>query len=268
MSNLETFIKLKNELPSYKHIFNEIEKSEKEYIHITLKKQECTIFDSKIGGYPYLTNINDYPKNLKGECLELLAQINFEQMPHIEGFPSEGILQIFILDEEGCYGKDEDNPCLQDNFRIIYIKNISDDYIKDFSFLPKPKDYSLPFEGEGKMVFTKKSMILTAGDYRLYNLLNSEKNYILNEDEEEIYTGNFLGEGNKVGGYPHFVQNDPRHSIKEDSNFDTLLFQLDSAGENDCNVSICDYGVMDFFINNEKLKNLDFSEVLYDWSCY
>ncbi|ETJ18863.1 hypothetical protein Q604_UNBC18576G0001, partial [human gut metagenome] len=29
-----------------------------------------------------------------------------------------------------------------------------------------------------------------------------------------------------------------------------------------------DGGVCNFFINKDKLKNLDFSDVLYNWDCY
>jgi len=31
---------------------------------------------------------------------------------------------------------------------------------------------------------------------------------------------------------------------------------------------IGDAGVLNFFINREKLKNKDFTEILYNWDCY
>ena len=60
-----------------------------------------------------------------------------------------------------------------------------------------------------------------------------------------------------------FTQFEPRdeEQLKE---YDTLLFQIDSGGE----IMIGDCGVMNFFINREKLKNRDFSDVFYNWDCY
>ena len=45
------------------------------------------------------------PVNQKtGAPLYLLAQINFEQIPHIKDFPEKGLLQIFISGDDGVYG--------------------------------------------------------------------------------------------------------------------------------------------------------------------
>ena len=48
------------------------------------------------------------PVNQKtGAPLYLLAQINFEQIPHIKDFPEKGLLQIFISrSEERRVGKE------------------------------------------------------------------------------------------------------------------------------------------------------------------
>nr|WP_243103827.1 YwqG family protein [Clostridium sp. JN-1] len=47
----------------------------------------------------------EYPKASNGEYLRLLAQINFEEVPHLEPFPQKGILQFFILADD-VYGLD------------------------------------------------------------------------------------------------------------------------------------------------------------------
>ena len=46
--------------------------------------------------------------------------------------------------------------------------------------------------------------------------------------------------------------------------YDFLLFQLDSDSDK---VLWGDVGIGNFFINTEKLKNLDFTDVLYNWDC-
>ena len=51
----------------------------------------------------------EYPKvlegNFEGRPLKLLAQLNFEKLPHLEGFPKKGILQFFAgCDDDDVYG--------------------------------------------------------------------------------------------------------------------------------------------------------------------
>ena len=69
----------------------------------------------------------------------------------------------------------------------------------------------------------------------------------------------------RIGGYPYFTQEDPR---EENSKYDFLLFQLDSDyTDNTDKVMWGDSGIGNFFINSERLKKLDFSDVLYNWDC-
>lgn len=81
------------------------------------------------------------------------------------------------------------------------------------------------------------------------------------ENMDDFFDG---GSGHKIGGYPGFAQWDPRSS--EDTH-DVLLFQLDSDMGTDWKILWGDCGIGNFFINWEKLKNCDFSDVLYTWDC-
>ena len=87
----------------------------------------------------------------------------------------------------------------------------------------------------------------------------------LSEEVEEIYGYEFYEEniGTKCNGFPFFTQSEPRKG-DEMNEYDTLLFQINSGKE----IMIGDCGVMNFFINREKLKNKDFSDVFYNWDCY
>ena len=69
----------------------------------------------------------------------------------------------------------------------------------------------------------------------------------------------------KLGGYPAFTQCDPRYYDKNLERFNTLLLQLDC--EDECDLMFGDTGVANFFINEEDLKKLDFTKVLYNWDC-
>lgn len=255
------------ELPEILERFRDkIEQTIKPYINIKLQEQKTMPWESKLGGNPYLEIGMEYPKTSNGEYLRLLAQINFEEVPHLEPFPHKGILQFFILADD-VYGLDFDDPCMQDTFRAIYIPNIiknEENLIKDFSFLGElEEEWYMPFSDEGKMKFSLEYMPVSWGDYRFDKVYG---NINLREGEEvDAYADNLSGYGCKIGGYPAFTQGDPREDNKTLNKFDTLLLQLDC--EDECDLMFGDGGVANFFINEEDLKKLDFTKVLYNWDC-
>lgn len=85
-------------------------------------------------------------------------------------------------------------------------------------------------------------------------------------DEIEAYEQNYQNAyGHKIGGYPAFTQWDPR---KEDTKYDFLLLQLDSEfGNGDEKIMWGDAGICGFFINRQRLRDLDFDDVIYNWDC-
>ncbi|MBQ0038480.1 MAG: DUF1963 domain-containing protein [Clostridiales bacterium] len=263
------------------------------HIEEVTKDEPVALTDSKFGGYPYWTADREYPTAANGENLFLLAQINFEQLaPEDNLLPKTGILQFFVQDEDLC-GANFDDPTDQSGFRVIYhaeikeplsveemralgIKANTDQEFKE-SMLPtlhedairfvKTKDYfpDISDAFEDKM---KEAMSMLYGwnfDGTLYHELTTEEYSYLTEP--------FSPFGHKMLGYPAFTQCDPRWPEAEVpegkkantiEHYDTLLFQMDSLG----NVMWGDDGVANFFINSEDLKNLNFSDVLYNWDCY
>lgn len=254
-----SIIELPENLEKYRNI---IEKTIKPYVKIKLKEQETKPWESKLGGNPYLEIGMEYPKAFNGECLRLLAQINFEEVPHLESFPKKGILQFFILADD-MYGLSE--PCIQDTFRIIYIPKVEkneDNLIKDFSFLGDlEEDWYMPFSREGKMNFSLEYMPIPWGEYRFNNVY---KDINLTDEEDDDYMEKLNIDGCKIGGYATFTQDDPRDE-EELNSFNTLLLQLDY--EKECDLMFGDAGIANFFINEEDLKNMDFTKVLYNWDC-
>lgn len=71
-----------------------------------------------------------------------------------------------------------------------------------------------------------------------------------------------------VGGYPIFTQDDPR-MVESLSDCDVLLFELDSVYNNNQGIDILwgDMGTGSFMIPHSRLKDLDFSRVLYNYDC-
>ena len=69
-----------------------------------------------------------------------------------------------------------------------------------------------------------------------------------------------ISNGHKMGGYPHFTQEDPRADSHE-----ILLLQIDT--DHPFGIMWGDSGISNFFISADDLANADFSNVLYNWDC-
>lgn len=133
----------------------------------------------------------------------------------------------------------------------------------------------------------EKDYWLSKGDYRFDQTILNDCDEDEADEIRDAYSEKFSGYGSKLGGYPEFVQGDPREcyqcfpTIKldrggiwkmkmdeaawkgEGSEFEfILLIQLDKGFMwGDC-------GIGNFFIRKADLLKRDFSRVLYDWSCY
>ncbi|KAL7719653.1 YwqG family protein [Entamoeba marina] len=125
-------------------------------IKLTQVDEKTTVFNSKIGGKPYLPNGFNYPMTHEDEPqpLTLLAQLNFEEFDQLEEFPSTGILQFYINGNSDRVGMDITNFTNSSGFRVIYHKNI----ITDETLLVDPPNistYNVPFKKCVKLVGEK-----------------------------------------------------------------------------------------------------------------
>lgn len=250
-----------------------VEATIKPYVEIKLKPHRgLSLWQSKVGGFPYLPNTIDYPRDPDGVPLQLLAQINFEEVPKLSGFPQTGILQFYISPHDDLYGMDFEHPTKQAKFRVLYFDQIgknSSHLITDFSFLPE-FEYGPINQGSAHMEFELKTAPISRLDYQFEQALGD----IFSSDSELSWEYHDLisnGTGHQIGGYPSFTQADPR-SYDDYQNY-SLLFQLDSdyikpeSEETGLDLLWGDTGIGNFFITEEALKRLDFSEVLYNWDC-
>ena len=270
-----------------KDIFNKIEKKYQETAKEMIvadasvsASKEIKITDSKIEGIPYIPIGRKIPTNSKGQQFMFLAQINCEDLKGLEDFPQEGILQFWILGED-LLGLDFDDYTNRDGFDVIYYEKIEDYYSEDeFMEMYNPYKFDLKYmetliaSEPCKMKFSLEKQKESFNYELLDNLFKEvleEENIGFNEKDklyeevEKLYDDEFYEEivGTKCNGFPYFTQWEPRddEQMKE---YDTSLFQIDSGKE----VMIGDSGVMHFFINREKLKNKDFSDIFYHWDCY
>lgn len=254
----------------------------KPMVELTPKRAEnLSVFESKLGGVPYMPADFEYPKGksgiFEGRPLRLLAQLNFEKLPHIENFPEKGILQFFCSDdEEDCaYGLDFDNAVSQNGFRVIYHENIIADESRLMSkeSMPTFTDNLVNFPFKGEFLLEAKGVEMcpiSVEDFKFEAAVEKvakEKGYG-DGFWEKLYETRAC-EHTCIGGYPFFTQNDPRGHKEELADYDVLLFQCDSSCEDNSEDEIMwgDVGVANFFITEEDLKNRDFSRVAYNWDC-
>ncbi len=279
--------------------------SKRPVCRLTFSQEVFSITDSHLGGVPYLPHGQEYPVGADGQRLWLCAQINFAQMPVMEGFPQEGILQFFLSDwdYDGGFGLYSESPVAieQGQWRVLYYPYIDesvteaeckekmpilqegDENLWRTPSVPMKMDF-LPVDAEGvgdtdyrfeKYFADELSHCLPDADteaylpYSLYGDMPAEQE-LWQQIQNQINIG-----GCKIGGYPRYEQDDPRlysQACQRDLEvWDTLLFQLDDhtftfpAG--DATDFDLNGGTLNFLIRSEDLKNRDFSAVLAQWSC-
>ena len=269
----------------YDEIWDKYQKTAetKAFAKITLTEDELKITDSKVMGLPYIPKGAEIPQTANGDKMMMIAQINCDDLQGLADFPQKGILQFFVLnDEDGLLGLDFDNQTVQDSFRVIYhekieefydenelksiynpynfeesyITNNNESYKMNFELISEKERFEDMFYDIFTTICKEKELKQTQEDWLYRKLLNFMQ-----------YSENYYSQ---CDGFAFFTQEDPREYNEEYKEFDTVLFQLNSEfDENTRNWKVCigDAGVINFFINREKLKNKDFSEILYNWDC-
>lgn len=262
------------------------ERTAKTCIKLNTIPTEGTQFDSKVGGTPYIPNGFEYPRStVNNEPLQLLAQINFEQMPKLEDFPSKGMLQFYIQDTfDTMYGLDFSTPTQQKDFRVIYHENIdySANNMDKIPTIKQCSEFDFIVEKCCKLVpqlINNQAMLMC--DVNFWDTLekvfmevypNATKqefeNFCQQDDiDNNIWDSCFNDDlaYHSICGYPFFTQSDPREDSSY-ADYTTLLLQLNT--DDTCGIIWGDNGVGNFFIKPNDLKNLNFNDVLYNWDCY
>lgn len=268
-------------LPEFEPFAEKIAATAKPVVRFSLKKETVELWDSKVGGRPYLPEGMEYPQNAQGQPLSLLAQINFAQMPHLPDYPTEGIVQFFVDGYDDLSGMDFDDLRAQKGFRVLYHREVRQEGLR--SDVPAYSDFGdfgvgLPFgaEEEFRMVFSEQeTQYLSFDDYRFDQTFPEMRKLILervtdtgNNDWRlyENYREASNQAGHCIGGYPCFAQYDPRGGSLEGYE---LLFQLESQYDENEGIDIMwgDMGVGNFFIAPEDLEKCDFSKTAFTWDC-
>ena len=247
---------------------------------------------SKFGGVPYWPNNRiDYPKTDKGIPLTMLAQFNFSALPQNNVFPDKGLLQFYIWNADDMsnykvvFHEDCDiplHPATSSLPTSLMKESVTITWVgKAHSIVTNPfwGEPGFPLVGEMALEFSKGCDFVNVTEScfdeefikaaRQLDIPISDDFYVYPLPDECGNEWYEIGCGHKLLGRPCFVQNDYRESNDKD---DILLFQIDSASDsgeedNDHLIILGDSGTAGFFIKPNDLKNLDFSNVFYDWSC-
>ena len=240
-----------------------------------------TIFDSKVGGLPYWDPAKTYPTDSKGNKMRLLAQINFDREKVESPLPQGGMLQFFLAYDD-VYGLHYHDEIRQKNWRVVYHEkidtNMNAELVEGLG-IPTDTENQEYYSPVLKFHLVKKETWITSMHSDAFDTLTLElAEELFGETEAEFGSDVFGDEqftliveedshnkNSQLLGHPYFTQVDVR---EEGSRYDTLLFQLDSETVDEEEITMWgDCGVGNFFINAEDLKNLDFSNVLYNWDC-
>jgi uncharacterized protein YwqG len=224
--------------------------------------------DSKFGGLPYWPAGKPYPVDSYGQYLYLLAQIDFAQVPPLEGYPNKGLLQFYLAADD-IHGINFDKPTVQENFRVVYFEDTQATPLEDFHFLEsQERDSDLPLSRPMQLGFALDKDYYSFSDFhfsdeeaegRIADAEPVRGQHVLEDELRELYPEG----GHKIGGYAFFTQSDPREDDPAYDNY-ILLLQVDSQLPHIC---WGDVGVGNFFIHPDDLKRKDFSRVLYNWDC-
>jgi hypothetical protein len=260
-----------------------LEELEKQYsVHFVLKDRTLSVFESKIGGFPYFPSDAAIPLDSNGNQLRFLMQINCSDIKGIEIFPKKGMIQFWICADD-CWG-------MPNGYKVIYYDTISEDIteplITEFSdlekeFFPLKDEFGVEFIPTMEST-PKNSLKYQKAFCKYFNEISGEHiespydlkfklHLPFNVLDEAIYNGS-SSYGHKIGGSSDFCQYDPRETKEEQEKYNFQLLQLNSDfgrinGNNEENIMWGDAGICHFFINSEKLKNCDFSDVLYYCDC-
>lgn len=255
-----------------------------------------SLTDTKLGGLPYWPRDGKaVPVRENGSPLSLLAQLRLEDFAGDDRLPDHGLLQFFIDPSDSLSGMDFNNLAHQDGFRVVWHEEVDDGVSEDdvsslgFPVAAGPWDDDMigtPLTGEFALDVSPCESVITLADGSFDAVLGRAYEAVMGrpipdgvswwelDDEEGDTISEMLAmpqPAHLVFGWPFFTQYDPRGEEGDESyaTYDTLLLQVDSDGKDGHDrVLWGDCGIGNFFINGDRLRAGDFSDVMFSWDCY
>lgn len=232
-----------------------------EYTELIPLQYLTSNIDSLFGNQGFAPKDSIIPRDVLGQKMQLLAQINFSQIHVPSPFPNKGLVQFYISNHCLETKQHFQGVLSQNNFKVIYFEELpqTSSFVasKHTSFRhPVNQSFSLQF----KQAFEPVSKFDYRFDryipYQQYDISLLQK-YVSFDD---LYLQHYSGAQHKIGGYPYFIQEDLRKHTLELQQYDTLLLQIISNDEH--GIMWGDCGVIKFFINYYDLLHLKFDQTI------
>ncbi len=212
---------------------------------------------SKFLGVPFLPDTREYPIDVNGAYMVLVAQINFSDLPPYEDFPKTGLLQLY-LSSDAWY--DEESA-------VLYIseEELEQTPRSDFSFLKEVSYEEIPIMKVHRLSFEEAIDVGGTEDRQfdmqfdgldLHDFIET-----LSEEEEDAIYRYFDAGGHKLGGYAQFTQADPRAGKFRTGDVQLLQIDADDA------IEFGDSGLGHVFISRENLRAKRFDKAYFYWDC-
>lgn len=247
---------------------------------------------SQLGGHPYVDAAHPWPLDARGRAMAFLAQVNLGELPALPGFPARGLMQFFVADDphhglfaegghlvrllpdvpaggarrgglKGIFGRSRtpapDAASPSPEFSPLVDPRVPHG-LQGVPVLALPRLGSVEFGGEGNELLPDELVAALTGLARERGL----DRVAHAADEWEAYdmaaaalvpTGQLT-----LGGFPDFVQADPRQSPDE-----AALLTVRSAGR--CRIVNWggDLGVGCFFAVSETIEAGDLTATGFSW---
>lgn len=233
-----------------------------------------------IGGHPFVNAEENFswPLNEEtGKPLTFLMQVNFAELPKLEGFPEEGLLQWWIIGDDDVFGLSfEDDKTGREGLLIKFYS--SDELLKPAAKANDPIPNGVDVDELGPLYGTEpfalaSKLALSFPNYE-DSTIESEELQLFSDAREALdrsegdrsLVDQLLDSDTQVGGYPSFVQGDPRYRNERPK---TLILQLETMGYSNGEILMWgDSGNAQLFGDPDALKRGDTSNLWWDWACY
>ena len=263
-----------NYITAAKKAIQEIEESTKKpFVQLSPGKNYKTesldfenLIKTKIGGIPFWPKDMKYPQDKNHKDLVMIAQLNFDELPKLQNFPSTGILQFFCHSTYDVTGEE----------KVIYHLNPNIDRLDKTRHLTTlettTKDDPINGVYYPKAKLDSRGLNATQDEYweRFISILNKElhtdwKQWSDVPDKIRLlaYEETMWYDGHQYGGYPYHIQNDFQRDTDNPSRTEVVLFQFDSED----GIRWGDDGCGQYYISKNDLIKKNFNNIEFIWSC-
>lgn len=213
---------------------------------------------SGVGGHPHMANGTPWPTDGHGKPMLFLLQLNFADTKPLPGFPSKGLLALFVPSDPNLGGRFDGG---RGEYAAVWLED------------PAAGAAQPPPEGVGSVCSTPGEIRCDhlelqpalPGDVHFEHALPSiaaMKTSVHRGFKKKFAMSSQANRCHRLGGYAMFTQEDPR---KGDTADYIQLVQLDSYQP--WGLQFGDGGIAHFFIHPDDLAALRFDRMLYSWDC-